>query len=66
MYICKYHGGLLLVFSWNAAQVVGPPKVYPKYGDIVGTWAPGDKNDSEFIEVSVLFNFTTNGLLKII
>ncbi|KAH3862058.1 speckle-type POZ protein-like [Dreissena polymorpha] len=37
--------------SWNADQVTGPPKVYPKYGDIVGTWAQGTRNSDEYIEV---------------
>ncbi|WAQ96631.1 SPOPL-like protein [Mya arenaria] len=36
--------------SWNADQVIGSPRVYPQYGDIVGTWAPGDRNNSEFLE----------------
>jgi len=53
-------------FSWNADQVLGPAKVYPQYGDIRGAWSPGDKNDSEFIEVSVLFNFTTMAYSKIL
>ncbi|XP_052820202.1 uncharacterized protein LOC128246029 [Mya arenaria] len=37
--------------SWNADQVIGSPRVYPQYGDIVGTWAPGDRNNSEFLEL---------------
>ena len=38
--------------SWAADQVVGPPRVYPRYGDIQGSWAQGNHSDDEWIEVS--------------
>lgn len=37
--------------SWPASCVEGPPRVYPKYGDIAGAWAQQTKNANEFIEV---------------
>lgn len=40
--------------GWSAEQVIGPPKVYPKHGDIRGAWASGTKTNSEFIEVVFL------------
>jgi len=32
-------------------KVVGPPKVYPNYGDLSGAWAPGRFHNMEFLEV---------------
>ena len=40
------------ICSWAADQVVGLPRVYPRYGDIQGSWAQGNKSDDEWIEVS--------------
>lgn len=40
--------------GWAANQVIGPPKVYPKHGDIRGAWASGTKTNNEFIEVVFL------------
>ncbi|XP_052689658.1 uncharacterized protein LOC128167784 [Crassostrea angulata] len=40
--------------GWSAEQVIGPPKVYPKHGDIRGAWASGTKTNNEFIEVVFL------------
>ncbi|XP_022313504.2 F-box/LRR-repeat protein 4-like isoform X2 [Crassostrea virginica] len=37
--------------GWAATQVIGAPKVYPKYGDIRGAWASGSRSNNEFIEV---------------
>ncbi|XP_053390591.1 uncharacterized protein LOC123562101 [Mercenaria mercenaria] len=37
--------------GWSANSVVGSPKVYPNYGDSQGTWAQGDIDDKQFIEV---------------
>ncbi|XP_021350569.1 uncharacterized protein LOC110448580 isoform X2 [Mizuhopecten yessoensis] len=37
--------------SWAAKCVIGPPKVYPRYGDIRGSWAQGECNGDQFIEV---------------
>ena len=39
---------------WGAAQAVGPPDVYPCYGDIVGTWASAGPDEAEeFITVDL-------------
>lgn len=40
--------------GWSAEKVIGPPKVYPKHGDIRGAWASGTKTNNEFIEVVFL------------
>ncbi|CAF1543783.1 unnamed protein product, partial [Rotaria sordida] len=37
--------------TWSANQVIGPPKVYPRHGDIVGAWAQGNRAPDEFIIV---------------
>eukprot|EP00817_Percolomonadidae_sp_ATCC50343_P007790 CAMPEP_0117418810 /NCGR_PEP_ID=MMETSP0758-20121206/520_1 /TAXON_ID=63605 /ORGANISM="Percolomonas cosmopolitus, Strain AE-1 (ATCC 50343)" /LENGTH=544 /DNA_ID=CAMNT_0005199543 /DNA_START=689 /DNA_END=2319 /DNA_ORIENTATION=+ len=38
--------------DWKADYVIGPPTVYPKHGDIKGTWAPRQSRDTlEFITV---------------
>jgi hypothetical protein len=38
--------------GWSAQQVLGPPDVYPAYGDIVRAWASKGADDrDEFIEV---------------
>ena len=39
-------------FSWSADQILGPPKVYPEYGDLHGAWASEECNLQEFIEVN--------------
>ena len=31
--------------------MIGPPKVYPRYGDIQGSWAPRTIGNREFLEV---------------
>eukprot|EP00301_Raphidiophrys_heterophryoidea_P002420 c11126_g1_i2.p1 GENE.c11126_g1_i2~~c11126_g1_i2.p1 ORF type:complete len:440 (-),score=100.89 c11126_g1_i2:398-1717(-) len=37
---------------WTAHHTKGPPKVYPRYGDIYGAWAPrASKGAKEFLEV---------------
>lgn len=42
------------VGHWGAANVVGPPSVYPRYGDISTAWAPrAAAGGAEFLEVSV-------------
>ena len=38
--------------NWAANQVIGAPKVYPKYGDHHGAWAQGRRDANEFIEVN--------------
>jgi hypothetical protein len=35
--------------SWSADQIIGEPKVYPKYGDLEGTWAQSEFNPYQFI-----------------
>lgn len=38
--------------SWSPSVLVGPPRVYPRSGDIMGAWAPGPRSSSvEWIEV---------------
>jgi len=36
---------------WSANSVIGPPRVYPRYGDIHGAWAQGNITEAEFIIV---------------
>ena len=48
--IFPYYGVCCLI-SWCATMIIGPPKVYPDYGDKPGAWAQGVINDSQFIEV---------------
>ncbi|CAC5388660.1 unnamed protein product [Mytilus coruscus] len=40
-----------LVKDYQAKSVIGKPRVYPKYGDIPGTWALGTTDAKKFIEV---------------
>lgn len=44
--------GISFFFSWSADQILGPPKVYPEYGDLHGAWASEECNLREFIEVN--------------
>ncbi|KAI8777438.1 BTB/POZ domain-containing protein 19 [Biomphalaria glabrata] len=37
--------------SWSAEQILGPPKVYPQYGDIQGAWASASIDSLQFIEL---------------
>eukprot|EP00300_Choanocystis_sp_HF-7_P034355 c4704_g1_i1.p1 GENE.c4704_g1_i1~~c4704_g1_i1.p1 ORF type:complete len:427 (-),score=91.12 c4704_g1_i1:82-1362(-) len=38
--------------NWAANQTIGPPKVFPRYGDIYGAWAPhASRGADEFLEV---------------
>ena len=44
---------LVFIFpSMNADQICRPPDVYPKYGLLVGGWAPGTLDDKQSITVS--------------
>jgi hypothetical protein len=36
--------------GWGANQVIGEPRVYPRYGDLQGSWAPRDCTQ-EYLEV---------------
>ena len=43
----QYSGG-----SWSANQIIGPPNVYPGYGDNGGAWASSSSdNQREFLEL---------------
>ncbi|XP_033747615.1 speckle-type POZ protein-like isoform X2 [Pecten maximus] len=37
--------------NWSANCVIGPPRVYPRYGDIRGAWAQGVCDSNQFLEV---------------
>ncbi|UJR28827.1 hypothetical protein I4U23_010051 [Adineta vaga] len=37
--------------TWSANQVIGAPKVYPRYGDLNGAWAQGNRANNEYIIV---------------
>ncbi|XP_067664338.1 TD and POZ domain-containing protein 3-like [Haliotis asinina] len=37
--------------GWPASVVVGQPRVYPRYGDIQGAWAPRTCDSKQFIEL---------------
>ena len=50
--------------TWAAHQVIGPAKVYPRYGDINGAWAQSSPDANEFLEVSVL-KYSDNILLPL-
>ncbi|CAC5409331.1 unnamed protein product [Mytilus coruscus] len=45
-YSSQYDSG-----NWAADSIIGKPRVYPKYGDIPGAWAQGQKDSKQFIEV---------------
>ncbi len=39
-------------FGWSPSALVGPPRVYPRNGDISGAWAPGRRSSrTEWVEV---------------
>jgi hypothetical protein len=44
---------LSCVISWFAAEIIGPPNVYPNYGDKQGTWA-ADCCDRQIEYITVL------------
>ncbi len=38
--------------SWSPSALIGPPRVFPRCGDIGGAWAPGpSRSDTEWVEV---------------
>eukprot|EP00731_Ephydatia_muelleri_P029173 Em0020g817a len=45
-YSSQYNDG-----GWSAREVIGQPKVYPRYGDSIGSWAQGNRSADEWIEV---------------
>ncbi|XP_056019555.1 uncharacterized protein LOC125669622 isoform X2 [Ostrea edulis] len=38
--------------GWSARTVIGQPRVYPRYGDLQGSWASAAKDAHQFIEVA--------------
>ena len=48
--------------SWKADMIIGPPKVYPRYGDIPGTWAQGRTDSSQFIELEYNMELFIQGI----
>lgn len=39
--------------SWSPSAMVGPPKVFPRYGDIGGAWAPSSSSSPvEWVELT--------------
>ena len=48
---------IICYFSWPASCVIGSPRVYPKYGDIPGAWAPGGIDQRQFLEVFIIKAF---------
>ncbi|CAG2226376.1 unnamed protein product [Mytilus edulis] len=37
--------------KWPASCIAGEPRVYPRYGDIAGSWAQGNTDADQFVEV---------------
>ncbi len=38
--------------SWSPSALIGPPRVFPRYGDIGGAWAPGPRTSPvEWVEL---------------
>ena len=55
MFVLELHNNnhsYLLFTSWSANKVIGPPDVYPQYGDFENAWASESANSVEFIEVN--------------
>lgn len=48
--------------GWCARQVIGPPKVYPHYGDNAGAWAMADCSANEFLELEFQDALFVHGL----
>ena len=49
---------------WSAEQVLGPPDVYPEYGDVDKAWAPSAKDGGEeYIEVSFPYEGPVCGIV---
>lgn len=51
------------VIRWSANQVIGEPKVYPRYGDIQGSWASRSCTANEFLEVRYMYNTRINSTI---
>lgn len=49
--------------SWSPSAMVGPPKVFPRYGDIGGAWAPSSSSSRvEWVELEYNTEFPVTGL----
>ena len=48
-YSAQYDAG-----SWQAANIIGAPRVYPQYGDLAGAWAqPYNSQNMEWVDFSI-------------
>ena len=52
MFVLELHNNNHIFTSWSANKVIGPPDVYPQYGDLTNAWASQTVNNVEFIEVN--------------
>lgn len=43
-----------MLSSWAAENIIGEPRVFPRYGDLNGSWAQGNVTANEFIVVSLI------------
>ena len=49
----KYNFSPILSASWAAIRILGPPDVYPSYGDIDGAWTPDSSLEpTEYFQVT--------------
>jgi hypothetical protein len=49
--------------SWSPSALVGPPKVFPRYGDIGGAWAPSSSSSRvEWIELQYSNDLPVTGV----
>lgn len=49
--------------SWSPSAMVGPPKVFPRYGDIGGAWAPSSSSSLvEWVELEFTSDYPVTAL----
>jgi hypothetical protein len=49
--------------SWSPSAMVGPPKVFPRYGDIGGAWAPSSSSSPvEWVELEFSSEYPVTAL----
>ena len=49
--------------SWSPSAMVGPPKVFPRYGDIGGAWAPSSSSSPvEWVELEYTSDYPVTAL----
>lgn len=49
--------------SWSPSAMVGPPKVFPRYGDIGGAWAPSSSSSRvEWVELEFTSEYPVTAL----